>query len=326
MQAKLLYLSDFLNTCWQGPEAKQPKRGKPQTYSSMSFVLFFMLMLLKRIHAFAAMHRWAKANYALLGWQRAPDRKTIRRRFLALPALIQQLMPSIAQQCQQLHHSTFGYACSFADKSVFRALGGLWHKKQMLLKIVPHPSIDTEASWAKSDYHGWRFGYGLHLICNRNRFPLMATVTTASTKDYTLLETLIAPLQHRLGVVMADSGYFAQHFLQAIYEQFSVLVTTPCLVKVNQRLSAFQQYYNDMAGSVIGLLTYRRRKPSIEPAFAHIKELTQLTGTNQLPYKGLDRVSAYLLVASCTVQLIMYDNFSHQTELGSMEAFKAAFQ
>lgn len=51
----------------------------------------------------------------------------------------------------------------------------------------------------------WRFGYGLHLICNRYRFPLMATVTTASTKDYRLLATLVAPLQERLGLVVADT-------------------------------------------------------------------------------------------------------------------------
>lgn len=99
MQAKLLYLSDFLNTCWQQPEAKQSKRAKPQTYTSMSFLLFFMLMLLKRIHAFAAIHRWAKANYVLLGWQQAPDRKTIRRRFLALPALIQPHRRSETHAC-----------------------------------------------------------------------------------------------------------------------------------------------------------------------------------------------------------------------------------
>lgn len=121
MQAKLLHLSDFLNTCWQPTVDQKPKRGKPQTYSSMSFLLFFMLMLLKRIHPFAAMHRWAKANYALLGWQQAPAGKTIRRRFMALPALIQQLTPEIAQHCQQLHHPTFGYACSFADKSERRS-------------------------------------------------------------------------------------------------------------------------------------------------------------------------------------------------------------
>ncbi|GAB3806692.1 hypothetical protein GCM10028819_42550 [Spirosoma humi] len=81
-----------------------------------------------------------------------------------------------------------------------------------------------------------------------------------------------------------------------------------------------------MAGSVIGRLTYSRRKSSIEPTFAHIKELTQLSATNPLPYKGLARVSAYLLVASCTVQLMMYANFTNQQELGSMEAFKVSLQ
>jgi hypothetical protein len=259
----------------------------------MSFVLFFMLMLLKRIHAFAAMHRWAKAHHALLGWQQAPDRKTIRRRFLALPTVLQHLMAAIAHQCLKLDYSIFGYACSFADKSVFRARGGLWHKKHMLLQVVPHSSIDTDASWAKSEYHGWRFGYGLHLLCNRYRFPLMAIVTTASTKDYQLLETLIRPLKERVGVVVADSGYFASRILQTIYQQLQVLVTTPCLFKVSERMSAFKRYYNEMAGSWAGRLTYRRRKPSIEPTFSLLKELTGLTGNTPLPYKGLPRVSAY---------------------------------
>ncbi|GAB4051933.1 hypothetical protein [Spirosoma litoris] len=86
---------------------------------------------------------------------------------------------------------------------------------------------------------------------------------TAATKDYTLLETLIAPLKQRLGIVVADSGYFAHHFLQAIYQQFSVLVTTPYLLKVTKQMSTFKKYYNDMAGSVVGRLTYSRRKPSI---------------------------------------------------------------
>ncbi|MBD2705405.1 hypothetical protein IC229_32630, partial [Spirosoma sp. BT702] len=152
------------------------------------------------------------------------------------------------------------------------------------------------------------------------------TLTTASTKDYRLLETLVAPLQERLGGVVADSGYFAVRFLQAIYNRFSILVTTPCLFKIGQSMSQFKQYYNDMAGSWAGKLRYHRRKPSIEPTFALLKELTGLTGNTMLPYKGLDRVSAYLLTASCTVQLMMYDNFINQRELGSLEAFKASFQ
>jgi hypothetical protein len=91
-------------------------------------------------------------------------------------------------------------------------------------------------------------------------------------------------------------------------------------------MSHFQKYYNDMAGSWAGKLTYRRRKSSIEPTFALLKELTSLTGNTMLPYKGLDLVSAYLLIASCTVQLIMFDNFTNRRELGSLEAFKTTFQ
>lgn len=326
MEAKLADLLLFLNLCWQQRTDTKPKRGKPPVYSPMSMLLFFMVMALKKKHAFKTMHKWAKEHYALLGWSKAPDRKTIRRRFLALPALIQQLMPAITHQCQQLDHSIFGYACSFADKTVFRALGGLWHKAQMVLGVVPHPSIDTEASWAKSDYHGWRFGYGLHLICNRHRFPLMATVTTASTKDYQLLITLVAPLRAWLGVVVADKGYFASAYLEAVYEQFKILVITPSLFKAQQVLTSFEQYYNDLAGSWAARITYRRRKPSIEPVFAYLKDLTGLTGEHQLPYRGLARTSSYLLLMSCTVQMMMYDNYCHKRELGSMDTFRITFQ
>jgi hypothetical protein len=262
METKLNALREFLNSVWQNRPDQQPKRGKPLAYSSMSFVLFFML--LKHIHAFKAMHKWVKANYALLGWQKAPDRKTIRRRFLDLPPVLQVLMPAIARQCLALNYSLFGYAWSYADKSVFRALGGLWHKKHRLLGVVPHSSIDTEASWAKSDYHGWRFGYGLHLICNRYRFPLMTTVTTASIKDYELIKPLVAPLRANLSMVIADKGYFSLAALQTLYEQFSVLVITPSLFKAERVLNQFQRYYNDLAGCVLGRLGYSRRKPSIE--------------------------------------------------------------
>ena len=48
------------------------------------------------------------------------------------------------------------------------------------------------------------------------------------------VQTLIRPLQHRLGMVVADSGYFAYQTLQAIDQQFSVLVTTSSLFKVKK--------------------------------------------------------------------------------------------
>jgi hypothetical protein len=39
---------------------------------------------------------------------------------------------------------------------------------------------DTDASWSTSGYHGWVYGYGLHLVDNRVGFPKMVQVETAT--------------------------------------------------------------------------------------------------------------------------------------------------
>ena len=76
----------------------------------------------------------------------------------------------------------------------------------------------------------------------------------------------------------------------------------------------------------VARITYRRRKPSVELVFAHLKDLTGLTGEHQLPYRGLARVSSYLLVVSCLGQLMMYDNYVNQRGLGCMQTFRTTFQ
>ena len=49
-----------------------------------------------------------------------------------------------SRQYFRLSCSTVGFLFAFIDKSVFRAKGGIWHKKDMKIDRVPHPSIDTE--------------------------------------------------------------------------------------------------------------------------------------------------------------------------------------
>jgi hypothetical protein len=39
----------------------------------------------------------------------------------------------------------------------------VWHKKDKEAGIVPHSSIDTQAGWTKSGWHGWAYGWKLHL-------------------------------------------------------------------------------------------------------------------------------------------------------------------
>jgi hypothetical protein len=50
------------------------------------------------------------------------------------------------------------------DSTVLRANGGVWHQKQREANIVPHTSIDTEAHWTKSGWHGWVYGWKLHVV------------------------------------------------------------------------------------------------------------------------------------------------------------------
>ena len=153
MPTNLYIVLDFLEKCWQKIPKKKSKGTNP-TYSVGSMVIFLVLMMVKKIYAFKAMEKYAKNHYQSFGWQKSPSRKTIRRRFLALPSILQVLMPQIAKECDEINHSVFGFSWAFVDKSIFRAMGGIWHKQHIKLGIVPHSSIDTDASWGFSRIGG----------------------------------------------------------------------------------------------------------------------------------------------------------------------------
>jgi hypothetical protein len=322
MNVKLAILAEFLQSVYCAPARR---RGKPLEYSWPSLVLFFMVMLLKGIHSFKAMAAYAQHHYAWFGWPSAPSRQTLARRFQGLPTVVYRLMPLVARAAQQGQQSVFSFRWAFIDKSVFRAKGGLWHRKHRLLGIVPHPSIDTEASWAKSAYHGWRFGYGLHLVCNEARFPLACSVTTAAEKDATQLVPLLVHFADYVGVVVADAGYVALHLLQQLLHCWQVLVLLPKPFTASS-LTDFQQEYNRLAQTPQARWLYRQRKPSIEPVFALIQDLFHLSGENQLPYQGLGKVKPYLMMTAFTVQLMMVYNHRHHVELATTQLFLTDFK
>lgn len=157
MDTNLVIVLRFLEECWQKiPRVKG--KGANVTYSHGSMVLFFMLTMLKKKFVFQTMEKYAKIHFKCFGWSKSTSRTTIRRHFLILPTILQMLMPQIAKECDALNHQIFGFSWAFIVKSVFRAMGGIWHKVHIKLGIVPHRSIDTEASRGFSPYHRWRFG------------------------------------------------------------------------------------------------------------------------------------------------------------------------
>jgi Transposase DDE domain len=299
------------------------KRGAKYKYTIASFSIFFMIMALKGIHQFKTMHKYAQKHYQVFGWSSCPTRKTIRVRFESLPAILSILMPEIAKTLASLN-KCFNFRWVFIDKSVFRALGGLWHTKHMKEGIIPHSSIDTEASWAKSDYHGWRFGYGLHLIVNEFRFPISAYVSTASAKDYSFVEILLTAIHHKISIVIGDRGYFCADIIEKIKNKFDILLQTIKPFEESSKHS-IKDWYNDLILTPQAQWLYRLRKPSIEPTFALIKEIFNLKDESQLPFKGLVKVSAYLLICSLTIQIMMYHNYLNNLKLGDTTAFKTSF-
>src|SRR3989304_547985 len=79
---------------------------------------------------------------------------------------------------------------SAGDKSLFKAQGPVWHQADREAGRIPDKlrHLDTEATWSKSAYHGWVYGYGLHLTCNAVGFPKLIQTETASVSQSQVID------------------------------------------------------------------------------------------------------------------------------------------
>src|SRR5206468_11551309 len=95
------------------------------------------------------------------------------------------------------------------DSTVLRALGGVWHKKDREAGRVPHSSIDTEAHWTKSGWHGWVYGWKLHLVVTVAAvwLPLAADLTAANVADNEEAFDLRDDVTGHLAYLLGDTSY-----------------------------------------------------------------------------------------------------------------------
>ncbi len=78
-------------------------------------------------------------------------------------------------------------------------------------RVVPHSSIDTEAGWTYSGWHGWVYGCRLHLACTVAGvwIPLAARLTPANVHDGRIAPLLIEALPKEALFVLGDKHYDA---------------------------------------------------------------------------------------------------------------------
>ena len=73
----------------------------------------------------------------------------------------------------------FSHVIAYEDKSLFKAHGPVWHKKERAKNHIPKGlrNVDKTANWSKSGYHEWIYGnYELHLTTTRQGFPVIFDV------------------------------------------------------------------------------------------------------------------------------------------------------
>ena len=108
------------------------------------------------------------------------------------------------------------------------ANGGVRHKKHREAGIVPHTSIDTDAGWTKSGWHGWIYGWKLHLVTTVAAvwISLAARLTRADTADNTEPPALLEGLPAEVHAVLGDTNYNDPEMFRQYEAQGQVLITT----------------------------------------------------------------------------------------------------
>src|SRR5918999_1848241 len=156
------------------PPPRRP-RGRPAFYPEKLFLKALLIMIVRRLHKvgelLAALDEptpeMRMVCELLREEGRFPCRRTFERRLKALPATLPEQIGCLGHHLVEVLRpwEKRGRAVAL-DSTTLQAKGGVWHKKDKQAGKVPHTAIDTEADWTKSGWHGWVYGWKLHLaIC-----------------------------------------------------------------------------------------------------------------------------------------------------------------
>jgi hypothetical protein len=300
-------------TLYEGFEQGQEEHihhGHPLDYETKYLILFFTMMMIRRIPAFKAQHRWLKHHsdeMRLLGFEKVPDRTTLSRRYRQLYPTIQAFIAYLGQWAEALSPE-FDSQVLIEDASLFKAQGPVWHQSDRKANHVPEKlrHLDQDASWGKSAYHGWVYGHSLHLSCNRAGFPKLVQVETASLDESVVFEQKKEALfDFHPEAVVGDNAYFKAMRVRQWAAQGVVLVTPAAKWKNGKFAQAYHHFLEQKP--VDSWL--RCRKTAIEPVFdLFSKVLGTVNNHKQLPVQWLAKVRPFLCLGVLALQIAMIIN------------------
>jgi hypothetical protein len=295
------------------PPPEAPRRGRPTTYSDRLFLKALVVMVLKRlptVHALLAVleqptpeMRQLRAELREHG--HFPARRTWERRLAGMP-------DTLPGQIACLGTHLLGVLAPFAehgravalDSTPLHARGGGWHQKHRAAGVVPHTSIDTEAHWTKSGWHGWVYGWKLHLVVTAAGvwLPLRAALTPANVADNIQAFPLVADLPAEARFVLADGTYDDGALRQVLATAGRVLVTPKG-----------GPYPHGDAGAGVRKVLHEVRSRAIENFNGQFKAIFDVNGP--VPTRGERATTRWVLGAVLVYQLTLLLRHEHGLNL-----------
>lgn len=309
MLVVLVKLIDRIPTPPIGPA----QRGRPVTYPEKLFLKALLIMIVKHLHKVHELlsvlneptYEMQQLHSLLTENGRYPTRRTWERRLKGLPERLPAQIGCFGRYLVALiaPWATCGRAVAL-DSTVLRSNGGVWHKKDRAKGEVPHTSIDTEAHWTKSGWHGWVYGWKLHIACVVAAvwIPLSAELTPANVADNEMAPALIYELPPDARFVLGDLHFHALNVRQVCEQTGRCLVTTQ-----------YGPYPHTDPGVEIRRIFHKLRSLAIENFNEHFKGIFEAHG--QVPTKGLVNTQRFALGAIFVYQLALLYRFQHDLDL-----------
>lgn len=284
------------------PPPKKRPRGKPPKYTDHLVLKALLIMIVRHLYSASALLAFLAQDDATVQTLRLllheeddfPSRRTWERRLAVLPTRLPGMIGGFGRHLVTilLPWERHGRAASL-DSTMRRTAGGLWHKKDRENGVIPPPSIDTQAGWSKSGYHGWWYGWKLHLAVAVGWvwIALAAALTVANVGDNLLARKLLTELPAEVRYVLGDTHYNDPQVRAACHTRGIELVAT--------RRGA--PPHRD-GGVEVRRIFHKLRSQSIEPFNGLCKDF--FGWRKNLPVKGLVKSQLFALGAIFVYQLI----------------------
>ncbi len=250
---------------------------------------------------------------------------TLARRYKALCPLLTEFCEFIAEWTVANGYG-FSHTIAYEDKSLFKATGPVWHKKHRAKNHIPKGlrNVDKTAHWSKSGYHGWVYGYGIHLTTTRDEFPVMFEVLPVNVNERKVLDKKQSRIVAKgITCLIADAGYRDKRRSVAFAREKMMLITPDTCVEQAQAV------LGPMDAMAVALFNEGKeaRKTTIEPTFDLLSKLLATTGQHKpLPVSSLAYVSTFLGLRVMLLQLAMLMNVRWERPTRNVTHIKTVFQ